>query len=347
MGGFDSFGAYSARNRTDADMISWREALVPISIFCNPVLCSGALSSQLDLELGLTLTGPGGGRSRSVRQPGSAGRSRRVPRARSAAQLVTGGAARPLTGSVSASAASPLGRRGSVQAPQGSDPPSHILLTPAELHGPSESAVRPAGAGLQPPARPLRRSLDDRMLRPRPAPPEPAAGSQRLPRRSQERGSRDQQWAPAPPRSPRHALLQQHVKHISLQRLPLPGVPLRPRPVSLQETQLCLDRVSLEVAPLFQPTAAEQRPPQYQISPPEEGEPPVYHSPPTEQPPQRCAWARRRPPPAGPRVSLQETGAHGAGRDGQRRGRKCGVSGQHPGAQGRPWTLDLAELAEK
>ncbi|XP_043189290.1 proline-rich extensin-like protein EPR1 [Amphibalanus amphitrite] len=265
------------------------------------------------------------------------------------------------------------------------------------------------------------------MLRPRPSPPEPAAGSQRLPRRSQEeRGSRDQQWAPAPPRSPRHALLQQHVKHISLQRLPLPGVPLRPRPVSLQETQLCLDRVSLELAPLFQPTAAEERPPQYQISPPEEGEPPVYHSLPTDQPPQyrppitqeqaplyrpptseeqtplyrpspqspslspprcgadpgpplagldpgalyRLSVLPRSPsdPPGRPqrvslqevrlgpapaaarrpqRVSLQETGAHGAGRDGQRRGRKCGVSGHHPGAQGRPWTLDLAELAEK
>ena len=39
MGGFDSIGAYSGRNHTDSDdMISWREALVPISIFCNPVL---------------------------------------------------------------------------------------------------------------------------------------------------------------------------------------------------------------------------------------------------------------------------------------------------------------------
>ena len=38
MGGFDSIGTYSVHNYTETDMISWREALVPISIFCNPVL---------------------------------------------------------------------------------------------------------------------------------------------------------------------------------------------------------------------------------------------------------------------------------------------------------------------
>ena len=251
-------------------------------------------------------------------------------------------------------------------------PPSHILLTPVELHGPATTAA-PATAtaavvvaaqapapglsvparGLTAPARPLRRSLDDRMLRPRPAPeptrsPRPSRrsleeqhwsqkhGAEQGSRESgaeqgswehgaeqgswehganQEQGSwergdgEEQEWRPLlrhdsgqdvgqerPRRSPRHALLHQHVRHTSLQRLPLPSVSRpRARPVSLQETCLHLQPIPLEMSPLYHSSPQKDRASARQLSPQEE-QPPLYHTLQTNQPPLYQSLQQGQPP---------------------------------------------------